>query len=48
MQSYGPQSCGSPSFVNFGSPKTKCHLGAGPVSGDKVYCKREGGGFSQV
>jgi hypothetical protein len=32
----------------FGSPGTKCHLGASPVTRHKVYYKWEGGGFSQV
>jgi hypothetical protein len=31
-----------------GSPKTKCHLGAGPMANHKVYYKRKGGSFSQV
>jgi hypothetical protein len=46
----GPQSCGSPNFGNFGSgsPRTKCHLGAGPVARHIVYYKGEGGGFPQV
>jgi hypothetical protein len=32
----------------FGSPRTKWHLGAGPVAMHKVYYKGEGGGFPQV
>jgi len=31
-----------------GSPRTKCHLNAGPVAIHKVYYKGEGGGFPQV
>jgi hypothetical protein len=31
-----------------GSPKTKWHLGAGPVAMHRVYYKGEGGGFPQV
>jgi len=31
-----------------GSPETKWHLGAGPVTRHKVYYKGEGGGFPQV
>jgi hypothetical protein len=30
------------------SPKTKQHLGAGPVARHRVYYKEEGGGFPQV
>jgi hypothetical protein len=36
----GLQSCGN--------PKTKWHLGVGPVAKHKVYYKGEGGGFPQV
>ncbi len=36
----GPQSCRN--------PKTKCHLGVGPMAKHKVYYKEEGGGFPQV
>jgi hypothetical protein len=32
----------------FGSPRTKWHLGAGPVAMHKIYYKGEGGGFPQV
>jgi hypothetical protein len=31
-----------------GSPRTKCHLGASPVTRHRVYYKGEGGGFPQV
>jgi len=31
-----------------GSPKTKWHLGAGPVARHRKYYKGEGGGFPQV
>ncbi len=31
-----------------GSPKTKCHLGAGNVAMHRVHYKGEGGGFPQV
>jgi len=30
------------------SPKTKRHLGVGPMARNKVYYKGEGGGFPQV
>jgi hypothetical protein len=30
------------------SPRTKCHLDAGPVASHKIYYKGEGGGFPQV
>jgi hypothetical protein len=36
------------SGLPFGSPGTKCHLGAGQVASHKVYYKGEGGGFPQV
>jgi hypothetical protein len=36
------------SKLPFGSPGTKCHLGAGPMARHKVYYKGEGGGFPQV
>jgi hypothetical protein len=36
------------SGLSLGSPKTKCHLGDGPVAKHKVYYKGEGGGFPQV
>jgi hypothetical protein len=32
----------------FGSPRTKGHLGVGPMARYKVYYKGEGGGFPQV
>jgi hypothetical protein len=44
----GPQSCGGPNFGNFGTPRTKCHLGVGPVVRHRVYYKGEGDGFPQV
>jgi hypothetical protein len=44
----GPQNRGSPNFGNFGSPRTKWHLGVGPVAKHKVYYKGEDGGFLQV
>ncbi len=40
-----PQSCGSPIC---GSPGTKWHLGASPMSQHRIYYKGEGGGFPQV
>jgi hypothetical protein len=48
-----PQSCGSLSFKNFGTPKwesqdKKNHLYVAPVESYKVYYKGEGGGFPQV
>jgi hypothetical protein len=43
-----PESLKSPNFGNFGTPRTKCHLGAGPVARHIVYYKGEGGGFPQV
>jgi hypothetical protein len=36
------------SGLPLGSPRTKCHLGAGHVTGHKVYYKGKGGGFPQV
>ncbi len=36
------------SGLSLGSPKTKCHLDAGPVVNHKVYYKGEGDGFPQV
>ncbi len=33
------------SRLPLGSPKTKCHLGVGPVAKHKVYYKGEGGGL---
>ncbi len=33
------------SGLPLGSPRTKCHLDAGPVARHKVYYKGEGGGF---
>jgi hypothetical protein len=36
------------SGLPFGSPRTKCHLGVGPMAKHKVYYKGEGGGFPQV
>jgi hypothetical protein len=44
----GPQSCGGPNFGNFGTPRTKCHLGVGLVVRHRVYYKGEGDGFPQV
>jgi hypothetical protein len=32
------------SRLSFGSPGTKCHLGASPVTKHRVYYKGEGGG----
>ncbi len=34
--------------VPLGSPRTKCHLDAGPMAIHRVYYKGEGGGFPQV
>jgi hypothetical protein len=31
-----------------GSPRTKCHLDAGPVANHRVYYKGEGGGFPKL
>jgi hypothetical protein len=42
------QSHESSNSGNFGSPKTKCHLGVRLVAKHKVYYKGEGGGFPQV
>ncbi len=36
------------SGLSFGSPGTKCHLGASPMARHRVYYKGEGGGFPQV
>ncbi len=36
------------SRLPFGSPRTKCHLDAGPMVNHKVYYKGEDGGFPQV
>ncbi len=36
------------SRLPFGSPETKCHLGASPMARHKVYYKGQGGGFAQV
>jgi len=36
------------SRLPLGSPRTKWHLGAGPMAKHIVYYKREGGGFPQV
>ncbi len=36
------------SGLTLGSPRTKCHLGVGPMARHKVYYKREGDGFPQV
>jgi hypothetical protein len=36
------------SGLSLGSPRTKCHLGAGLMAMHKVYYKWEGGGFPQV
>jgi hypothetical protein len=33
------------SGLPFGSPKTKCHLGVGPMAKHRIYYKGEGGGF---
>ncbi len=43
----GPQSCKSPNFGNFGTPRTKWHLGANLVHRHIIYYKGEGGGFPQ-
>jgi hypothetical protein len=40
-----PQFRGSPNFGNFG---TKCHLDVSLVERQKIYYKKEGGGFPQV
>jgi hypothetical protein len=39
------QSCRRFNLGNFGSPRTKCHLGVSPVTKHIVYYKGEGGGF---
>jgi len=39
----GPQSCGSPNFGNFRTPK--CHLDVSIVERHKIYYKGEDGGF---
>jgi hypothetical protein len=46
----GLQRCESPNFGNFpsGSPRTKWHLGAGPMAKHREYYKGDGGGFPQV
>jgi hypothetical protein len=48
----GLQSCGSPNFGNLrfqlGNPRTKWHLGAGPMVRHREYYEGEGGGFPQV
>jgi hypothetical protein len=36
------------SELQLGSPKTKWHLGAGPMAKHRKYYKGEGGGFPQV
>jgi hypothetical protein len=36
------------SGLPLGSPGTKCHLDASPVTNHKVHYKGEGGGFPQV
>jgi hypothetical protein len=36
------------SRLQLGSPKTKWHLGVGPMARHKEYYKEEGGGFPQV
>jgi hypothetical protein len=43
----GLQSCKSPNFENFGTPKTEWCLGVDPVAMHKNYYKGEGGGFPQ-
>jgi hypothetical protein len=43
-----PQSCGSPSCWNFGTPETKSHLDVTPVKRCRVYYMGEGGGFPRV
>jgi hypothetical protein len=40
------QSCRSPNFENFGTPK--CHLDVGLMANHRVYYKGEGGGFPQA
>jgi hypothetical protein len=52
-QNYGPPKVGGVPTLEilgllFGSPKTKRHLGVGPVVKHKVYYKGEGFGFPQV
>jgi hypothetical protein len=44
----GPQSCGSPIYGNFRTPRTKWHLGVGPMTRHRVYYNGEGGGFPQI
>jgi hypothetical protein len=36
------------SGLPLGNPRTKCHLGAGPMARHRIYYKGEGGGFPQV
>jgi hypothetical protein len=36
------------SGLPLGSPRTKCHLGVGPMARHKIYYKGEGCGFPQV
>jgi len=43
-----PPSHESPNYGNFGTPKTKWHLGVGPVARHRIYYKGKGGGFPQV
>jgi hypothetical protein len=49
---WGPKVVGTPVVgilgLSLGSPRTKWHLGAGPMARHKVYYKGEGGGFPQV
>jgi hypothetical protein len=50
-QSYGPPKLRKSQlweFRPFGNPRTKWHLGAGPMGKYKVYYKGEGDGFPQV
>jgi hypothetical protein len=47
-----PQSCGTPSCCNFGTPSgtpgTKSHLDVAPVKWRRIYYMGEGGGFPRV
>jgi hypothetical protein len=49
---WAPKIIGVPTLrisgLPLGSPRTKCHLGVGPMARHKVYYKGEGGGFFRV
>jgi hypothetical protein len=49
---WAPKVVGIPTLgisgLPLGSPRTKCHLGVGPMAKHRVYYKGEGGGFPQV